>query len=173
MEILLRVKRNGKGTEQEFQPATNMYVQLFVWIGNSWKNSQNSFCTGNPALRPVGTNCSWHSSSKAFKCECADSQHTSLLNLFRCTHTGSIHLEPLSGWQQGQTPAISWTRTVPKRTSGWSWEQQKQKWNHLLWLYPAPGPEQHTALGWGSWFLLSPYDPANNHCICHECAVRG
>lgn len=39
MEILLRVKRNGKGTEQELQPATNIYVQLCVRIGNSWKNS--------------------------------------------------------------------------------------------------------------------------------------
>lgn len=96
---------------------------------------------------------------------------------FSCVHKhGSIHLEPLSLWQQGQTPVISWTRTSPilsKRIWGWSREQQRQKWNHLLWLYPVPDPEQHTALEWGSWFLLSPYDPANNHCIWHECGVRG
>lgn len=87
MEILLRVKRSGTGTEQELQPATNMYVQLCVRIENSWKNSQNSFCTGNSALRPADTNCSWHSSSKALKYEYADSQHTSSLNLFRCIQT--------------------------------------------------------------------------------------
>lgn len=123
MEILLRVKRNGKGIEQELQPATNMYVKLCVQTGNSWKNSQNSFCTGNPALRPVDTNCSWHSSSKALKYEHSDSQHSSPLNLFRCTQTRQYSPTAFITLQKGQPPATSWIRTgtvLPKRIWGWN-----------------------------------------------------
>lgn len=117
MEILLRVKRNGKGTEQELQPATNIYVQLCVRIGNSWKNSQNSFCTGNPPLRPADTNCSWHSCSKALKYEYADSQHASPLNLFRCTQTWQYSLRAFITVAAGTDSChlLNWDRHCPPK----------------------------------------------------------
>lgn len=75
------------------QQPTN--VKLCVQIGNSWKNSQNSFSTGNPGLRPADTNCLWHSSSKALKYEYDDSQHASPLNLSRCTQPWQHSLRAL------------------------------------------------------------------------------
>lgn len=153
-----------------------MYVQLCVQIGNSWKNSQNSFSTGNPGLRPADTNCSWHSSSKALKYEYDDSQHASPFNLSRCTQSWQCSLRALITLIAGTNSChlLNQDRHCPpKEDLGMELGTAEREIEYLLWLYPVPGPEQHTALEWGSWFLLSPYDPANNHCIWHECAVRG
>lgn len=88
---IAKSKKKQVENEDKLQPGTNIYMLLVCVDGKrAGINSQNSFCIGNPALRPTDTYDSWLSSSKALY-KYAGSKYAYHLSLLRCTQTQQYH----------------------------------------------------------------------------------